>query len=386
MTQPTLMNLARCRALMREQGLDLLAPSTEAHIYYTAEFPVYEFTFEPETVAFSLIPADPAIEPYLLIPHANRLSLLQFPTWIPRVGFFGQYTVTNAPDVPGFRVDTVYEAFGRALAEMGLTKARVGIEYHRLPAAAYERLKRELPGVEFVDGTDVLLGTREIKSPEEIARLKKAGDAIEKGIAAAYAAAKPGMTELDLDRIIRRTVMEEGCTTNYVQVGAGTRGAFGAVYPSETRIQKGDVIRIDASACYQHYVSDICRMAVVGEPTAQMRTIYAAVYEAEMVAIAMVRPGLKVAEMFEAAVRVPPTRGIPEYRRHHIGHGLGLSSHERPFLAPWNQAALQEGMVLCVETPYYLWGVGGFAPEDQLVVTKDGYELMTTPQRELIVI
>ena len=386
MTQPTLMNLARCRALMREQGLDLLAPSTEAHIYYTAEFPVYEFTFEPETVAFSLIPADPAIEPYLLIPHANRLSLLQFPTWIPRVGFFGQYTVTNAPDVPGFRVDTVYEAFGRALAEMGLTKARVGIEYHRLPAAAYERLKRELPGVEFVDGTDVLLGTREIKSPEEITRLKKAGDAIEKGIAAAYAAAKPGMTELDLDRIIRRTVMEEGCTTNYVQVGAGTRGAFGAVYPSETRIQKGDVIRIDASACYQHYVSDICRMAVVGEPTAQMRTIYAAVYEAEMVAIAMVRPGLKVAEMFEAAVRVPPTRGIPEYRRHHIGHGLGLSSHERPFLAPWNQAALQEGMVLCVETPYYLWGVGGFAPEDQLVVTKDGYELMTTPQRELIVI
>jgi Xaa-Pro aminopeptidase len=386
MTQPTLMNLARCRALMREQGLDLLAPSTEAHIYYTAEFPVYEFTFEPETVAFSLIPADPAIEPYLLIPHVNRMSLLQFPTWIPRVGFFGQYSITNAPHVPGFRVDTVYEAFGRALSEMGLTKARVGIEYQRLPAAAYERLKRELPGVEFVDGTDVLLGTREIKSPEEITRLKKAGDAIEKGIAAAYAAAKPGMTELDLDRIIRRTVMEEGCTTNYVQVGTGTRGAFGPVYPSETRIQKGDVIRIDASACYQHYVSDICRMAVVGEPTAQMRTIYAAVYEAEMVAIDMVRPGLKVAEMFEAAVRVPPTRGIPEYRRHHIGHGLGLSSHERPFLAPWNQAALQEGMVLCVETPYYLWGVGGFAPEDQLVVTKDGYELMTTPQRELIVI
>ncbi len=386
MAQPTLMNLARCQALMRQQGLDLLAPSTEAHIYYAAEFPVYEFTFEPETVAFSLIPADPAIEPYLLIPHVNRLSLLQFPTWIPRVCFFGRFNIMNAPEVPGFRVDTVYEAFGRALAEMGLTKARVGIEYHRLPAAAYERLKRELPEVEFVDGTDVLLGTREVKTPEEIARLKKAGDAIEKGIAAAYAQARPGMTERDLDRIIRRTVMEEGCTTNYVQVGTGTRGAFGPVYPSETPIQKGDVIRIDASACYNYYVSDICRMAVVGEPTAEMRRIYAAVSEAELVAIDMVRPGLKVAEMFEAAVKVPPTRGIPEYRRHHIGHGLGLSSHERPFLAPWNQAELQEGMVLCVETPYYLWGVGGFAPEDQLTVTKDGYELMTTPQRELIVI
>ncbi len=386
MAQPKLMNLARCQALMRQQGIDVLAPSTEAHIYYTSEFPIYEFTFEPETVAFSLIPADPAIEPYLLIPHNNRLSLLQFPTWIPRVGFFGRFNIVNGPEVPGFRVDTVYEAFGKALAEMGFTKARVGIEYHRLPAAAYERLKKELPRVEFVDGTDVLLGVREIKTPEEIARLKKAGDAIEKGIAAAYAQAKPGMTELDLDRIIRRTVLEEGCTTNYVQVGAGSRGAYGAVYPSDTEIQKGDVIRVDASACYKYYVSDICRMAVVGKPTEHMRNVYAAVYEAEMVAINMVKPGLKIPRMFDAAVKVPPTRGFPDFRRHHIGHGLGLSSHERPFLAPWNDHALEENMVLCVETPYYLYGVGGFAPEDQLIVTKDGFELMTTPQKELILI
>lgn len=386
MGKPTLMSLGRCQSLMKQHGLDVLAPSTEAHIYYTSEFPVFEFTVEPEIVAFSLIPADPTLDPYLLIPHINRLSLLQFPTWISRVGFFGRYYIADAPEIPGFRVDTVYEAFAKALAEMGLTKARVGIEYHRLAAAAFERLKKELPNVEFVDGTDVLLGTREIKTPEEIARLKKAAAAIEQGITAAYAQAKPGMTEVDLDRIIRRTVMEEGCTVNYVQVGAGSRGAYGPVFPSATSIKKGDVIRIDASACYQHYVSDICRMAVVGEPTAQMRTVYNAVYEAEIAAINMVKPGLKVPEMFEATVKIPPTRGIPEYRRHHIGHGLGLTSHEWPFLAPWNTRELEENMVLCVETPYYLYGVGGFAPEDQLIVTKNGFELMTTPQKELIVI
>ncbi len=386
MKQPQLFNLTRCQTLMRKHGLDLLAPSTEAHIYYTAEFPVFEFICEPETVAFSLIPADPAIEPYLIIPHCNRMSLLQFPTWIPRVGFFGQYFITNAPEIPGFRVDTVYEAVAKALAEMGLTRARVGIEYDRLSVGACERLRKALPQVEFVDGTDVLLATREVKMPEEITRLRKAGDAIEKGLAACYAAAKPGMTELDLERIIRRTVLDEGCTTNYVQVGTGTRGAIGPLFSSDTPITKGDLIRIDASARYKYYVSDICRMAVVGEPTKQMREVYAAVFEAEMAGIRLVKPGLKISQLFEAAVKVPPTRGIADYRRHHVGHGLGISSHERPFLTPTNHGVLEEAMVLCVETPYYLWGVGGFAPEDQLIVTKDGFELMTTPQKELIVI
>jgi Xaa-Pro dipeptidase len=386
MKQPQLFNLTRCQTLMRKHGLDLLAPSTEAHIYYTSEFPVFEFTVDPETVAFSLIPADSRIDPYLIIPHCNRLSLLQFPTWIPRVGFYGQYYVTDAPEIPGFRVDSVYDAVARAIAEMGLTHARVGIEYERLPVGVYERLKKVLPQVEFVDGTEVLMATREVKTPEEIARLRKAGDAIEKGLAACYAAAKPGMTELDLERIIRHTVLDEGCTTNYVQVGTGTRGAIGPLFSSDTPLRKGDFIRIDASARYKYYVSDICRSATVGEPTKQMRDVYAAVFDAEMAAIAIVKPGLKISELFDAAVKVPPTRGIAEYRRHHVGHGLGISSHERPFLTPTNHAPLEESMVICVETPYYLWNVGGFAPEDQVIVTKDGYELMTTPQKEIIVI
>jgi Xaa-Pro dipeptidase len=386
MKQPALFNLKRCQELMRQHGLDLLAPSTEAHIYYTAEFPVFEFTCDPETIAFSLIPADPKIDPYLIIPHCNRLSLLQFPTWIPRVGFYGQYWVTDAPEIPGFRVDSEYEAVAKAVAEMGLTRARIGIEYERLPVGVYERLKKALPQCEFVDGADVLNATREIKTPEEIARLRKAGDAIEKGLAACYAAAKPGMTELDLERIIRRTVLDEGCTTNYVQVGTGTRGAIGPMYSSDAPLKKGDFIRIDASARYKYYVSDICRMACVGEPTKQMRDVYAAVFEAEMAAIQLVKPGVKISELFDAAVKIPPTRGIPDYRRHHIGHGLGISSHERPFLSGKNHAPLQEAMVICVETPYYLWGVGGFAPEDQVIVTTDGYELMTTPQKEIIVI
>ena len=80
-------------------------------------------------MAFSLIPADSSLEPYLLIPHFTRLTLTQCPIWIPNVGFFGRdYYISGAPDIPGFRTDTVYQAFRRVVSELGLTKGRIGID------------------------------------------------------------------------------------------------------------------------------------------------------------------------------------------------------------------------------------------------------------------
>lgn len=372
---------------MRREGIDLIAPSSDEHVYYTSGFPVYQYTFEPETVAFSLIPADEHLEPYLVIPHFTRMTLLQCPTWISNVLFFGkEYYISGAPDIPGRRLGTVYQALARAVAELGMHKGRIGIEMDRLPVGAYNSLREELPDAEFVDGRDVLQNTRSVKTPEEILRLEKAAGAVEKAITAAFAAARPGMTELDLDRVIRHTLLEEGCTTNYVQVGTGTRGAFGPVYPSEAAIEKGDLIRIDASAKFERYLSDICRMAVLGEPTGEMKEIYSAVFMAEMEAIQIVKPGVRVSDIYSAAVKVPGTLGLQDFHRNNIGHSIGLVSHEHPILSPESDCIIEAGMVLCVEVPYYRWKVGGFAPEDEILVTPDGYRLITHPQQELIVI
>jgi Xaa-Pro dipeptidase len=382
---PELMNLERCRNLMEKSGLDLLAPSTEEHVYYTSEFPVFQYTFEPETVAFSLIPASESIDPFLLIPHFTRLTLMQYPTWIPNVMFFGrEYYVSGAPEISGARFDTVYDAFARAVSDMGLSKGRIGVEFDRLSVRAFHALQEVLPDAQFVDGQAVLQNTRSVKTTEEIARLKKAAEAIEIGLSAAFAAAKPGLSELDLDRVIRGTLLDQGCTTGYVQAGTGNRGAFGPVYPSNTRIKAGDLIRIDASACYQYYLSDICRMAVVGEPGKEMNEIYSAVFAAEKEALNLIKPGIRVADLFTKIAQIPATLGIKDFRRNNIGHGIGLVPHEHPILSPDSDVEIEEGMVLCIETPYYRWKIGGFAPEDEVLVTADGFELFTTPQERLV--
>ena len=386
MEKPQLMNLDRARRTMSQSGLDALAPNTRLHVYYTSDFPVWEYVFEPETVSFSIIPADPSTEPYLIVPYCNRYSFLQYPTWIPNIGYFGSYYVTGAPEMPGFRADTAIDAFVRAVSEMDLTKGTIGLEFGMMPVRAFQQLQEALPDVRFVDGSEALLSIREVKNAEEITRLKKAGEAIEKAIMGAYAKAEPGMSERDLEQMMSHIIIDEGCHVNYIQVGTSTRGAYGAVYPSDEPIKKGDLIRIDASAEYQYYVSDICRMAVVGEPTKQMIDTHRAVHDAMMTAIEMVRPGTVISDLFQAAVEIPPSRGYKDYKRHHIGHGLGMSSHEWPFLKPDNHHCLEENMVLCIETPYYVWDMGGLAPEDELVVTKGGYTLLTNPCRDLIVI
>ena len=100
----------------------------------------------------------------------------------------------------------------------------------------------------------------------------------------------------------------------------------------------------------------------------------------------MVKPHVKASDVFHAGVEVPLKAGYSDFHRHHVGHGLGLEAHEEPILSPTNDTEILPGMVLCIEVPYYIWGLGGFAPEDTILVTEEGYEPLTTPERELIIV
>jgi Xaa-Pro aminopeptidase len=125
-------------------------------------------------------------------------------------------------------------------------------------------------------------------------------------------------------------------------------------------------------------------MAVVGGPSKEMNDIYSAVFAAEKEALKLMKPGIKVADLFTKISQIPATLGIKDFRRNNIGHGIGLVPHEHPILSPDSDAVIEQGMVLCIETPYYRWKIGGFAPEDEILVTADGFELLTTPQEQLI--
>ncbi len=100
----------------------------------------------------------------------------------------------------------------------------------------------------------------------------------------------------------------------------------------------------------------------------------------------VLRPGVTAREVFEAAVRATREAGIPGYRRHHVGHGVGLDTYDPPLLDATTETVLEPGMVLEIETPYYELGFGGVQVEDTVLVTDAGCRLLTRTPRELAIV
>ena len=123
---------------------------------------------------------------------------------------------------------------------------------------------------------------------------------------------------------------------------------------------------------------------MVGEPTRDQQQRYDALMEGELAQLAFARPGVTAGDLFNVAVERVRKGALPNYQRTHCGHGIGIGAHEFPTLNAANQnVELQEGMVFCVETPYYEIGWGGMMVEDMIVIREGGNECLTQLPREL---
>ena len=144
-----------------------------------------------------------------------------------------------------------------------------------------------------------------------------------------------------------------------------------------------EFLLIDFGATYNDYPADITRTFCYGEPTAQMRAMYDAVYGANKAAREFARPGVTCASVDQVARAVIEAAGLGQYFIHRLGHGLGLSVHELPNIVEGNDQLLQPGMVFTIEPGVYIPGIGGVRIEDNVVVTDDGIDVMTSYPREL---
>jgi len=379
-----MMDFERARALMGKKGIDVLIINLPKHVYYASNFNSFDCLIASDAQTFAIIPLREDRERYLVASHSERFMFADFPTPFEKILLPGFFYVKGAEEFPDRIVASPLEGLTRAIEELGYQSGKIGIEERYFPVSTYQWLGKSFPRAQFIDASDILVQLRMVKNGEEIARLKKAADSVEKGIQAVFNSLKTGITERDIDRIFRERVNAEGADTLYVQVGFSGRGAYGISLPTERPLKEGELVRIDASTSYKEYVSDIARFAVLGKASKEIKDYYSITSSAEQAALKKVKVGVRICDIFNTAVVIPPTAGYKDYRRHHVGHGIGLDAHEAPILSPKNEMLLEENMVLCVETPYYVWGLGGFAPEDILVVTEEGCDLLTTPQKEII--
>jgi Xaa-Pro aminopeptidase len=271
-----------------------------------------------------------------------------------------------------------------AIARLGLK--RIGYEPARMTCDSYELLKSRLPmraSLEPVKGWIEEL--RMVKSPAEIALIRRSVQTNSRAFEQAVARVRPGMTEQDLAAELEYRMRRLGAEKPAFEtiVAAGVRSALPHAQPTAARLQPRDLVLVDMGAQQDGYSSDMTRMLFLGVPTAKAKRVYRAVLEAQLAAISTVRAGASTAAVDRAARRVLRGYGLDRAFVHSTGHGLGLEIHEPPRLGKRDKARLKAGMAITIEPGVYLEGFGGIRIEDTVVVTETGCEILTPTGKEI---
>jgi Xaa-Pro aminopeptidase len=275
-----------------------------------------------------------------------------------------------------FRDDPVAVLAG-ALNELGLTSARIGAELTAMPIAPWGRLGSSLPRATWLDGTSAFAHARMVKSPRELDCLRRACHAAEAAQAEAHRAIHAGMTENELYRLLADAALAHGADKILmIQVATAERSIFSNPTPTDRRFKTGDQIKIDMFVTVDGYLSDTGRTVVVGESSELQREVWSRMQETLARVLDSVRPGISTSKLWSIFSDTFASYDmVPKIR--FLGHGLGLSLHEEPFIAAHVDTTLEEGMVFAIEPVYKLDDVA-FHLEDNVIVTNDGLENMTT--------
>jgi Xaa-Pro aminopeptidase len=244
-------------------------------------------------------------------------------------------------------------------------------------------LQETLPAAKTVTATLVVGPLREAKDAMELDALQRSSDVADQAVQAAFAACAPGVTELAVGDAVERALRAGGSTPEFAIVGGGPNGAYPHHHTGARRLQDGDAVVIDIGGRLGGYVSDITRMAFIGEPTARYREIHAIVEAAVVAGMAAAKPGATCAEVDAAARGVIEDAGYGEYFVHRTGHGLGLSVHEPPWIMRGYDVELRPGVVHSVEPGIYLPGELGVRLEEIVHVTETGCERFSSLPRDV---
>jgi Xaa-Pro aminopeptidase len=283
-------------------------------------------------------------------------------------------------------------SWGETEDAFAVTAARLGaLEVvalsDRMWALNVLKFRDAFPAAAQVLASTVLSDLRIRKSTVEVAALREAGAAIDRVHARVPGWLKPGVTEREVGAKVAEAILGEGhAQVDFVIVASGPNGASPHHEVSDRVLEHGDVVVVDIGGTMESgYCSDCTRVYSIGEPPADFAAYYAVLREAQEAACAWVRPGV-TAESVDAAARdIIAGAGYGEWFFHRTGHGIGLESHEDPYIVAGNAIPLAPGMAFSVEPGIYP-GPHGARIEDIVVCTEDGCERLNNATRDLVIV
>jgi Xaa-Pro aminopeptidase len=393
-----LLNVKRALDVFGGAGVDAVIATTHANVRYLSGFVGFGQRLMPSTQVYALARLDRLEEPTVVLPAGELDMWAQFPPEQATLAPYGRFFVEVTSNgevlsdeiaryhtlVEGQVQTTSLAAISSELEGLG-SKARIGLDERGISATARDELRARL-GDRLVDAAAMFDQVRMVKTPEEVRRLTRATEVIEAAYQKAMAEARAGVTEVEMAMIFDSETIRLGCDPVFTVIAFGDRSALPNATPGQRKLREGDIIRFDIGCRSDGYYSDIARTAILGGASAKQRDYYQAILEGERQAIERVRAGVAASEIFATAVEATRLAGIAHYRRHHVGHGIGLDVYDMPILNETTSTPLEAGMVLEVETPYYELGFGGLQVEDTILVTDGGHQRLTATSSELVLV
>ncbi|RYL94595.1 Xaa-Pro peptidase family protein [Sporolactobacillus sp. Y61] len=326
-------------------------------------------------------------------PHERFLGLFVFPDAEPflicpaleegqaKSSAFGH-------EVIGYRDDQDPWTFvSKAIHSRKAGSGKVYIEPRTLPYKKAEAVQ-SLFDASFGSIEGFLASMRRIKSPAELAAMKKAGEIADYAVKLGVNAIKKGRTETaiisDIEYELAKQGYSEMAFDTMVLTGENTAKPHG--YPGNRQIKEGDMVLFDLGVVIDGYCSDITRTVGYKYVSDEQRKIYNTTLQANLAAIQAAHAGMRIGDLDGVARKVISDAGYGAYFTHRIGHGLGLGEHEEPSMSADNDNLLETGMVFTVEPGIYVPGVAGVRIEDDVYMSENGPETLTHYPKELQII
>jgi Xaa-Pro aminopeptidase len=364
----------RLDRLMDEAGIDVLVVTSKHNVQYLLGGHRAFFFESMDAMGLS------RYLPVLVYPKGARQKAAYFghrmegfqkeirPFWVSE----SQTNSSGSVDVMQKAIDFIRKS--------GVKAKRIGAELAFLPVDSGNALRGAFSGSEIVDGLFVLERLRAVKSPEELKLLRIASERVIDSMMAVIANHGPGATKLELTEALRREETNRGLTFDYLLITAGTSLNRA---PSEQIWGKGDILSLDSGGNYHGYIGDLCRMAIQGEPDAELQDLLGEIETIQRAAMKPIKAGAPGSVIYGAAEPLVQ-KSKHHNHMHFLAHGMGLVSHEAPRLTatgpvPYDaydaDRPLEPGMVVSVETTLQHSQRGFIKLEDTVVVTDKGFDI-----------
>lgn len=300
-----------------------------------------------------------------------------------------RYTTQIEEECPGLDVvirDSSSTKLGALAQFISASKlAQVAVEADSLTKSMYDELESSVDGCELVSTSGWVEALRSVKDKIELEAIRKSVAINERAFEVIRNQLRGDQTEREIAHNLEHQIRAFGgtrCAFNPI-VGVGPRAALPHGIPSSVKIEESFMVLIDWGAQVDLYASDLTRVLVTGRIQPKFRQIYETVLKAQKAAIKQIKPGVSFQKVDRAARKIIDDAGYGKYFGHGLGHGFGLQIHETPYLSPIHEGVLEAGMVVTVEPGIYLPGWSGVRIEDDVLVTREGHEVLSKLPKEL---